>query len=52
VHLEDLSYLNWPRDLNDINKKLLNQINEGEIKLNPLLKDRIIRRLQKKIVLN
>jgi glycosyltransferase involved in cell wall biosynthesis len=52
VHLEDLSYQNWPRDLNDINKKLLNQINEGEIKLNPLLKDRIIRRLQKKIVLN
>jgi glycosyltransferase involved in cell wall biosynthesis len=52
VHLEDLSYLNWPRDLNDINKKLLNQINEGEIKLNPLLKNRIIRRLQKKTVLN
>lgn len=52
VYLEKISYVDWPRDLNQINEILLNQINNGEIKLNPLLKGKISCRLEKKIIIN
>jgi glycosyltransferase involved in cell wall biosynthesis len=51
VHLEKISYLDWPRDLNQINEILLNQINNGEIKLNPLLKAKIACQLEKKLII-
>jgi glycosyltransferase involved in cell wall biosynthesis len=51
AYLEKIGFLEWPRDLNEINQMVLGQISKGEIKLNPFLKNRITRRLQKKTVL-
>ncbi|MDT0627687.1 glycosyltransferase family A protein [Alteromonas sp. W364] len=49
THLEKISFLEWPRDLNEINQRILRDIKSGTVKVNPLLKKRIIKRLKKKI---
>ncbi|MDT0582640.1 glycosyltransferase family A protein [Brumicola blandensis] len=49
-HLEKMSFLEWPRELSEINNKILTDIENGVVKLNPFLKSRIVKRLNKKIV--
>ncbi|WP_440903471.1 glycosyltransferase family A protein [Catenovulum sp. SX2] len=48
-YLEKLSFVEWPRNLAEINQKILQRIEQKEIKLKFYLKNKVIKRLQKQL---
>ncbi len=49
TYLEHISFIQWPRNLTEINKNILHKINNNEIKLKWYLKNKVIKRLEKSL---